>query len=398
RAVVRRGVRAVASGRNAPRDRPDVPTTRQAGVRRLSACAARVPRLVIEAPRSVTRLLPSAARHMHPPPTVNTRHREDGCTRARFERRTSLDRRCFLQQCSSRPARTPSRGHLSSRSRWNRGGSTKPGCLRPARSRTRAGSGGSRSRRMAGLPTSRRATLMVCHLQRDGTWSTPEVAPFSGTWPDIDPFLTPDGRRLYFSSIRPIDGREKPDLDIFYVERTPRGWSEPVRLGPEVNSDLDELYPSLSADGTLYFGVGPFGPTPEADWDIYYAARRGRGFAPRQPITEINTDLPWDPSDPTADWEFNPEISVDGKMLIFTSLRPGGYGSGDLYLSHFHRGEWSEPENLGPAVNTPEDEFHPTLSRDRRTLYFARTILTSGLVPSDFYSVPTRELNGFSQR
>src|SRR5690606_24638200 len=168
--------------------------------------------------------------------------------------------------------------------------------------------------------------------------------------------------------------------------------------GPEVNSDLDELYPSLSADGTLYFGVGPFGPTPEADWDIYYAARRGRGFAPRQPITEINTDLPWDPSDPTADWEFNPEISVDGKMLIFTSLRPGGFGSGDLYVSHFHRGKWSEPENLGPAVNTPEDEFHPTLSRDRRTLYFARTILTSGLVPSDFYSIPTRELNGFSRR
>src|SRR5690606_11187784 len=160
------------------------------------------------------------------------------------------------------------------------------------------------------FPATRRATIMVSHLQRDGTWSTPEVAPFSGTWPDIDPFLTPDGRRLYFSSIRPIDGREKPDLDIFYVERTPRGWREPVRLGPEVNSDLDELYPSLSADGTLYFGVGPFGPTPEADWDIYYAARRGRGFAPRQPITEINTDLPWDPSDPTADWEFNPEISV----------------------------------------------------------------------------------------
>lgn len=248
------------------------------------------------------------------------------------------------------------------------------------------------------FPATRRATIMVSHLQRDGTWSTPEVAPFSGTWPDIDPFLTPDGRRLYFSSIRPIDGREKPDLDIFYVERTPRGWSEPVRLGPEVNSDLDELYPSLSADGTLYFGVGPFGPTPEADWDIYYAARRGSGFAPRQPITEINTDLPWDPSDPTADWEFNPEISVDGKTLIFTSLRPGGYGSGDLYVSHFHRGKWSEPENLGPAVNTPEDEFHPTLSRDRRTLYFARTILTSGLVPSDFYSIPTRELNGFSRR
>lgn len=47
------------------------------------------------------------------------------------------------------------------------------------------------------FPFEREATIMVSHRQAHGTWSTPEVAPFSGTYSDIDPFITPDGRRLY---------------------------------------------------------------------------------------------------------------------------------------------------------------------------------------------------------
>lgn len=242
------------------------------------------------------------------------------------------------------------------------------------------------------FPIERRSTIMVSHGQEGGMWSAPEVAPFSGTYPDIDPFITPNGRRLYFASIRPVDGVVKPDLDIWMVERTPHGWSKATHLGSEVNSEFDELYPSATADGTLYFASGPFGPTPEADWDLYRAERAGDGFAPREPLTTLNTDLPFDPDNPQADWEFNPEITADGRTLVFTSLRPGGHGSGDLYVSHFRRGEWTPPVNLGPPVNTSNDEFHPTLSRDGRFLYFARTILSPQLVPSDVYRVPTRAL------
>jgi hypothetical protein len=245
------------------------------------------------------------------------------------------------------------------------------------------------------FPAIRQSSIYVSHLQKDGTWSTPELASFSGTHTDIDPFISPNGQRLYFSSIRPLDGSPKPDLDIFYVERTPHGWSEPVRLGPEVNTALDELYASADASGTLYFASGPFGPTPAADWNIYSARRSGDGFAPREPLEAVNTRRAWNPADPTWDWEFNPEISVDGRTLIFASLRPGGYGYGDLYVSHLRGGEWSEPVNLGPAVNTANDEFHPTLSRDKRTLYFARTVFFPGFVPSNFYSVPTSALEGF---
>jgi len=238
------------------------------------------------------------------------------------------------------------------------------------------------------FPASRRATIVTSHRRQDGTWSTPSVAPFSGTYSDIDPFITPDGSRLYFSSIRPLNGRAKPDLDLFYVERTADGWTDPVRLGPEVNSDLDELYASATSDGTLFFGVGPSAPTPDADWDIYHSRPTGGGFAPREAVAEINTDLSFDTDDPTADWEFNPEISPDGRTLIFTSLRPGGFGRGDLYITRYDGTRWSEPVNLGAPVNTSDDEFHPVISRDGRTLYFGRTIFEPVLVPGDLYHVP----------
>ena len=236
------------------------------------------------------------------------------------------------------------------------------------------------------FPATRQATIHVSQ-RVNGAWTEPVVAPFSGQYSDIDPFVTPDGRRLYFSSIRPVDGAARTDIDLWYVERTASGWSAPVHLGPEVNSPVDELYPSLSAQGELYLGVGPAAPGASADWDIYRAARRGDGFAPREPVAAVNTDLAFDASNPTADWEFNPEVSADGRTLVFTSLRPGGHGYGDLYVSRLRDGAWSPPENLGPAVNSAADEYHPTLAADGM-LYFVRNDFKERV--GDFFRVDAR--------
>jgi hypothetical protein len=78
-------------------------------------------------------------------------------------------------------------------------------------------------------------------------------------------------------------------------------------------------------------------------------------------------------------------------------LRPGGHGWGDIYVSHRGAdGGWGEPVNIGQPVNTTADEFHPTLSRDGRTLYFARTILSPAVVPGSFYSVPVSAIEALS--
>jgi Tol biopolymer transport system component len=235
------------------------------------------------------------------------------------------------------------------------------------------------------FPITRQATIYVSNFE-DGSWTTPQVASFSGTYSDMDPLLSPDGQRLYFSSIRPVNGTTRGDLDIWFVERTATGWSDAVRVGDEVNSPNDELYPSASADGTLYFASGPLFPQAGRHYDIYSAARRGDGFLAREPLGPAVNTVP-SASDPNLQsaWEFNPEISVDGKTLLFTSLRPG-FGLGDLYVSHKHAGEWSPAQNLGPTVNTASDEYHPTLSRDGQELYFVRRIPGRG----DFYVVLTR--------
>jgi len=139
------------------------------------------------------------------------------------------------------------------------------------------------------FPFTRRATIYVSRFA-GGRWSTPEVASFSGTHSDIDPSFSPDGRRLYFSSIRPVDGVARADIDLWMVERTAGGWGEPVHLGAQVNSPgSDELYPSVSADGTLYFASGPPSPEPDRHFDIFSAKREGSGFAPRGPVEGINT-------------------------------------------------------------------------------------------------------------
>lgn len=233
------------------------------------------------------------------------------------------------------------------------------------------------------FPISRTATIYRSSWN-GSQWSEPDVASFSGRHSDMDPAFSADGRRLFFSSIRPVDGTARTDLDIWMVERRGSGWSEPAHLGPEVNSGEDELYASISSDGVLYFASGPAAPRAGSHWDIFRAVPRGAGFAARERLgSGVNTTP--SASDPhvQAAWEFNPEISPDGRTLIFTSLRPGGSGLGDLYVSRLAGNSWTAAQNLGPTVNTTADEYHATLARDGRTLFFVRR----GTTPGDFFRV-----------
>lgn len=70
-------------------------------------------------------------------------------------------------------------------------------------------------------------------------------------------------------------------------------------------------------------------------------------------------------------WDSQPSLSPDKRSLFFASRRPGGLGGSDIYVSHLGaNGRWSEPENLGPGINTPGDEFSPFIHADNQTLYF----------------------------
>ena len=106
------------------------------------------------------------------------------------------------------------------------------------------------------MPGFRKAVIVETH-QEGGNWSVPEVAPFSRDprWRCLEPCVSPDGRRCFFVSDRPVDAKlDKPGpFGIWAMERQGRGWSEARRLPPEVNGPGNIFYPSITRDGLLYF-------------------------------------------------------------------------------------------------------------------------------------------------
>lgn len=207
------------------------------------------------------------------------------------------------------------------------------------------------------FPQTQQATIMESRLV-DGEWTEPTVASFSGIYPDIDPWVAPDGSSLYFSSIRPVEAESRADADLWRVDREGEGWGDPVHL-PAVNSESNELGASITEDGVLWFASDRAGGA--GGWDLYTAQPSHEGFVAPEPVDNFNT----------AGWEFNPAISRNGSLLIFTSIgRDGGRGLGDLFVATQSQGEWSGEQPL--PVNTPADEYHASVSTNGETLYFIR--------------------------
>ncbi len=146
-----------------------------------------------------------------------------------------------------------------------------------------------------------RWTIMV--MARTGSrWTAPRPASFSGTYSDVDLFISPDGRKLLYCSNRAPDGKGEPrkDFDIWAVDRVGADWSAPQSLGAPVNSEANEFYPALTGDGTLYF----------------------------------------------------------------QSQRPGGLGAADIYRAVLRDGAYREAENIGSPINSPGFEGDCLVSPD----------------------------------
>ena len=195
-------------------------------------------------------------------------------------------------------------------------------------------------------------------------WTTPEVAPFSGRYSDADPFITADGKKFYFISTRPAPGKTTRDLDIWVMDKTDTGWSEPRNLGKPVNSDGNEWYPTLASDGTLYFGSDRNGGRGATDiYRSQFAA--GNYGQPENLGGAINTEFD----------EYEPLIAPDQSYLIFMAAgRPdGNLRSGDLFLSYHRDGVWTKAINLGNEINSPREEYSPAVSPDGKYFFFAST-------------------------
>lgn len=186
------------------------------------------------------------------------------------------------------------------------------------------------------------------------------------------PSISADGKIMFFASCMNIEGNYgSPDrkgygsCDIFYSERINGKWSKPVNVGPPINTQHWETQPSFSSDGrTLYFVRGYVNRGEIKQGDIYMAVmdENGKFSEPVKLGSNINTDRD----------EESVFIHPDNQTLYFSSNGHIGMGGLDIYMSKRQAdGSWGPAINLGYPINTNNDENSLLVDPSGKIAYFA---------------------------
>ena len=200
------------------------------------------------------------------------------------------------------------------------------------------------------------------------TWSTPEAMPvFPGGAPGVavDMAYSPDGRELFFlGRFKPGVAPMEAPVDIWVSRYRDGRWNTAETVPAPVSTEFSESYPTVAGDGSLYFSsnrLGGFGGS-----DIYRAARLADGSFD----SPVNVGSPPNSSEGEGDTF----VSPDQTYLIFSARRDGGFGRSDLYVS-FRAADatWGPAINLGPDINTADTDFCPMVTPDGKYLLFSRT-------------------------
>jgi len=217
--------------------------------------------------------------------------------------------------------------------------------------------------------------VFVSKKKSDGTWGPAENIgpPINTEYHDANIALSNDGTRLYLY-------KDTNMGDIFYSDFDGQSWSEPKYLSRRINSSIyseNSVSETASSDVILYTSSRPGG---EGGIDIYYCVKDedGEWYKSKSLGSVINTKYDDD----------SPFLAADGKTLYFSSTGHKGYGGYDIFTSVYDSasGEWSEPENLGYPVNTPDDEIYFQVSQDGKRAYFA-SIREGGVGFTDIFMV-----------
>lgn len=235
-------------------------------------------------------------------------------------------------------------------------------------------------------------SVIVGRKRTDEGWSEPFVLPFSGNYRDLEPAFHPDGSTLYFASSRPLTGHGDPQdfVDLWSVEYQDGQWGTPLHLGNQVNRERDDFFPSVAANGNLYFTAAYEDAIGKED--IYVSKWQNGAYQPPVPLGgAINSE----------GYEFNAFIAPDESYLIFTAYgRTDDRGRGDLYISFQENGQWTSAQNLGPRVNSAQLDYCPSVSPDGKALYFTSeryaitTHFNEGISYEKFVAERKRALNG----
>jgi outer membrane protein OmpA-like peptidoglycan-associated protein/tetratricopeptide (TPR) repeat protein len=170
------------------------------------------------------------------------------------------------------------------------------------------------------------------------------------------PTITLDGKNFIFT--RRLDRNE----DFFGASLEGNSWTKARGLTGNINSSFSEGAQNISQDGQILIFTGCNFPEGMGSCDLYISYLTPDGWSTPENLGFIIN---------TESWESAPSLSPDKRDLYFASNRPGGYGASDIYVCRrLPNGRFSEPENLGPEVNTAGEESCPFIHADNQSLYF----------------------------
>lgn len=190
--------------------------------------------------------------------------------------------------------------------------------------------------------------------------------------PDYAPFMHPSDSILIFTSRREEDiigdDMSPPkNEDLYFTSRDfiTGTWSYSEKFSKAVNSEFNEGSNCLSRDGRTLIFARCDAPDGLGSCDLYYTEYVGGDWTPAKSLgPKVNSE----------GWDSHPSLTPDGNALFFTSDRQGGFGKSDIYVTYrTEDGSWSQAENLGPYINTMDDEVTPFFHQVNQTLFFSST-------------------------
>jgi len=198
------------------------------------------------------------------------------------------------------------------------------------------------------------STLFIQQLG-NGKWSKPKSVSYASQFGAYDPCFSFDGKKLFFtSSEAPTGERKDTKENIWFVERTEKGWSDRKPLPPEVNSHGLHWQISIAKNGNLYFGTNK---------DILLAKSINNAYSIVENVGKsINSEF----------YEGTPFIAPDESYIIFSRFG-GDLKYADLFISYKNKDSyWTNAKNMGKKINTDLHELCPQVTPDGKYLFFIR--------------------------
>lgn len=198
------------------------------------------------------------------------------------------------------------------------------------------------------------------------------------------PVLTVDEETIIYTKRNGLE--PSYDEDIVVSKKVNGKWESSHSISPSINSNYNEGACTISADGRVLIFTSCEGRKSYGNCDLYISVKTGATWSkPENLGPKINSRF----------WDSQPSLSADGRVLYFSSNRPGGIGGRDIWFSRLGVDGWEEPINLGSSINTVNDETTPFVHVNGKQLFYSSNGLP-GLGGFDLFT--SQRLNGEWQK